>query len=122
MIMHESQQKLGTPQNKLKKPSGTRWFGSSEPTFGLNDRYTSVVDHIATAASNKQNNADTRQACKNVLQALTDVSTFLVMLAVLPYMRMMKVLILQLQSRSLYAGDQGNSMVWQRICRVAGSA
>jgi hypothetical protein len=59
-----------------------------------------------------------KMCCKLSLMS----STFLVMLAVLPYMRMMKVLILQLQSRSLYAGDQGNSMVWQRICRVAGSA
>jgi hypothetical protein len=71
----------------------------------LNEQYTSVVDHAATAQVDKNNNAGTRLACQTVLSAMTILTTFLTILAALPFTRTMKVLISQLQSNTLYVGD-----------------
>jgi hypothetical protein len=103
--LRKSQEKMLAPQYNLQKPATTRWIAYADPNARLNEQYTSVVDHTATAGVDKNNNADTRLACQNLLSALTDLTTFLTMLATLPFMRTLKTLILQLQSNTLYVGD-----------------
>jgi hypothetical protein len=89
----------------MLKPPRTRWIGYADPLSRLNEQYTSVVDHTAVTALSKQSNAEAKVACSKVLHALADLSSFIAVLAVLPYMRTMKTLILQLSSRDLHVGD-----------------
>jgi hypothetical protein len=65
--LHESQARLGRPQNKMLKPSRTRWIGYADPLGRLNEQYTSVVDHTAVTALSKQSNAEAKK--KNLQQS-----------------------------------------------------
>jgi hypothetical protein len=114
--LHHSQEKMQAPHYKMQKPATTRWIGYADPMARLNEQYTSV-DHTATAQVDKNNNAETRLACQTVLSALANLTTFLTMLATLLFMRTMKVLILLLQSNTLYEGDFARAMV--RVSRLS---
>jgi hypothetical protein len=104
--LHHAQEKMQAPHYKLRKQATTRWIGYADPMARLNEQCTSVVDHTATAQAQmgKNNNAETRLACQTVPSALTNLTTFLTMLATLPFMRMMTVLVSQLHSNTLYVG------------------
>jgi hypothetical protein len=104
-MLRESQQKMGVPMLNMLRPSGTRWIGYEEPMQRLNQQWTAVVDQTTVAIASSDTNADTKKASARVLNCLTDLTVFLAVLAVLPFMRTLKVLILQLQSNSLYVGD-----------------
>jgi hypothetical protein len=84
--LHHSQEKMQAPNSKLQKPATNRWIGCADPMARLNEQYTSVVDHSATAQVDKSNNAETLLTCQTVLSALTNFTTFLTMLATLPFM------------------------------------
>jgi hypothetical protein len=104
-MLRASQQKLGTPQLNLLLPSSTRWIGFADPLQRLNQQWTSVVDQTTEALASADTNAATKRASARVLHTLTDLTVFLTALAILPFMRTLKVLILQLQSNDLYVGD-----------------
>jgi hypothetical protein len=100
-----AQEQLGHKKVALERPIKTRWIGFASPMARLWQEFEAVLLHTQSEVLSADSNAETKRACRAVLDALTDLATYLSLTATLPFMRVMQQLIKQLQSKDLFIAD-----------------